>query len=359
MKKGASGKFAQWIVSATVMLSSSAISVSAQVYEPQPGTISQAEWYSYVSRFVTSSGRVVDNENGNISHSESQGYGLLLAYLSNDQVTFDQIWSFTETNMRLRDDGLIAWKWDPATEPHIKDINNASDGDVLVAYSLALAARNWARPELEVPARNIADAIALNLVFQHDGKWLLRPAASGFGAEDGKDGPVINLSYWIFEAIPVLAELTGAEHWNELSNNGLQLLQEARFGADMLPSDWISLHEGVAPAASFPTDFGYNAIRIPLYLIRAGNETAGLLEPFVKFMGGPDRALRLVNVLSGKQTETLTDPGYVSIGAALECIFEGKPLPDDVKTFQPTSYYPSTLHLLVLSFLAERHPVCL
>ena len=44
----------------------------------------EAEWQIYASTFVTADGRIVDNANGNVSHSEGQGYGLLLAALADD-----------------------------------------------------------------------------------------------------------------------------------------------------------------------------------------------------------------------------------------------------------------------------------
>ena len=37
------------------------------------------EWRAYLAKFVTPDGRVVDNANGGVSHSEGQGYGLLFA----------------------------------------------------------------------------------------------------------------------------------------------------------------------------------------------------------------------------------------------------------------------------------------
>jgi len=335
------------------------LSVLAEAKVPRQGTISQDEWFSYVSHFVTAGGRVVDTANGNISHSESQGYGLLLAYLADDHATFDQIWSFTETNMWLRDDDLVVWKWDPAATPPIQDVNNATDGDILIAYSLALAARAWGRRDFASAAKRIADAIDTTLVFNYEEKWLLRSAAAGFSAKDRSDGPVINLSYWIFEAIPILAEVTEKDHWSELSFRGVQLVKDARFGSYELPSDWISLRDGVVPATGFPTEFSYNAFRIPLYLARSGYISRELLNPFLTAMNQPGAGVPVINVNTGKTSETLTDPGYIAIGAALECILEGKPLPDEVKMFKPTSYYPSTLHLLVLSFLSEEHPGCL
>ncbi|MEJ8473800.1 glycosyl hydrolase family 8 [Roseibium algae] len=347
-----------WRIAAAGLLSLVALPGLAATQVPQPGSITQAEWHTYVSHFVTEGGRVVDDANGNISHSESQGYGLLLAYLSKDQATFDQIWSFTETNMWLRDDGLVAWKWDPATRPHIQDINNASDGDVLIAYSLALAAKKWNRSDLGDAALRIATAIATKLVFKTDEQWIITPAVTGFDSKDAEDGPVINLSYWIFEAFPVLAEMTKQGDLNKLTHSGVDLIQEARFGPDMLPSDWISLHDGMKPASGFPTEFSYNSFRIPLYLMRSGHESTELLKPFLNAMGSSKDGVQVINVNTGARSKPLNDLGYAAIGAALECVLEGKPLPEEITTFKPTSYYPSTLHLLVLSFITEQHPVC-
>lgn len=50
-----------------------------------------AFWQSYKARFVTAQGRVVDTGNGNISHSEGQGYGMLLAVAANDRETFNDL----------------------------------------------------------------------------------------------------------------------------------------------------------------------------------------------------------------------------------------------------------------------------
>jgi endo-1,4-beta-D-glucanase Y len=44
-----------------------------------PATLLVDGWRQYKDRFVTSEGRVVDNANGGISHSEGQGYAMLIA----------------------------------------------------------------------------------------------------------------------------------------------------------------------------------------------------------------------------------------------------------------------------------------
>ena len=77
------------------------------------GTVSADDWVAYSDRFVQDDGRVVDDANGGISHSEGQGYGLLLAFSAGDRATFERIWTFTLNELLIRSDGLAAWKWDP------------------------------------------------------------------------------------------------------------------------------------------------------------------------------------------------------------------------------------------------------
>jgi hypothetical protein len=44
-----------------------------------------------------------------------------------------------------------------------------------------------------------------NLVAEHGARPILLPAVSGFTASHRPDGSVVNLSSWVFEAVPVLA----------------------------------------------------------------------------------------------------------------------------------------------------------
>src|SRR5262249_45176384 len=70
-------------------------------------------WASYKSLFVSADGRVVDTGNGRISHSEGQGYGMLLAESNADQATFSQIWNWTTQHLSRSEDHLFAWRWRP------------------------------------------------------------------------------------------------------------------------------------------------------------------------------------------------------------------------------------------------------
>jgi len=324
------------------------------------GSVTAEEWKAYKDKFLESSGRIVDTANNNISHSEGQGYGLLLAYLAGNRGDFDTIWAFTRTEMLLRDDGLSVWRWDPATTPHVSDSNNATDGDLLIAYAAALAGRDWQRPDLVEVATRMAVALAENSVEEIAGSVMLKPGNAGFGPGDRPDGPVVNPSYWVFEALPVLAALAPDGPWTQLADGGHALVVAAmNIGPSKLPPDWVSLKAKPTPADGFPQEFGYNAIRIPLYLMRAGTRDRALLEAFQRNMADAEGRVRLVDIKTGATRQTLDDAGYKAIPALIGCVLDKKPLPDDVQRFEPTEYYPSTLHLLGLSFARRRHSECL
>lgn len=321
-------------------------------------SILPADWAAYQQRFVGPDGRVIDDGNGNISHSESQGYGLLLAYLADDRAAFDLIWSFTRTELLLRDDGLSVWKWDPAATPHVTDPNNATDGDILIAYALALAGRQWQRPELVASGSTMAEAIA-GLVRTEQGSKIITPGAVGYGADDRPDGPVVNLSYWIYEAFPVFDEIAPDADWQAVSEDGIALLKQSLLGPRRLPPEWLSLQTRPRPAEGFPEEFGYNALRIPLYLMRAGVSDAGLLRTLADGMTTETGEVAIVDIATGNVTNTLAEPGYAIIPALVGCVLDGTPIPPATRSFEPTLYYPSTLHLLSLSFLRVAHPECL
>lgn len=327
--------------------------------QPTTPMISANDWKAYSEKFLTKQGRIVDDANGNISHSEGQGYGLLLAVMADRQADFELIWSFTQTEMLIRNDGLSVWKWDPAVRPHITDTNNASDGDILIAYALALAATKWNNADYRQTATTIATTLLNKQVIEQNGETILLPAMRGFSKGEREDGPVINLSYWVFEAFPVLNELAPSPLWAALAKSGTDLLGQSRFGKLQLPSDWISLHTKPQPAQGFDPEFGYNNLRIVLYLARTGLGKQQITQQLAKAMTGENGNINLVNVTTGATITTLSDAGYRIIPQLAACVSSGTKLSTDVTRFTPTHYYPSTLHLLALSYVAQNHPECL
>lgn len=327
--------------------------------QERSGTVSAEDWQKYKAKFLDAGGRIIDDGNGGISHSEGQGYGLLLALLAESAADFELIWSFTRRELLLRDDGLAAWKWSPSEKPHVIDINNATDGDILIAYALTLAGERWKRKDYLAAAAKIAEAILEKTVTDYSGRTLLLPGVTGFSPNDRDDGPVVNPSYWIFEAFPVLNRVAPSAKWKALGDGGQAMLDALQLGPRRMPADWVSAKTRLKAAQGFPAEFGYNALRIPLYLVRAGSDDTELLSRLRQGMLGNNGELLITDVATGDIRATLTDPGYRFVNHILACVIERVPLPDSVKVFSPTQYYPSTLHLLGLSYAKEKRPECL
>ena len=321
----------------------------------------QGEWRAYASTFVTADGRVVDNANGGVSHSEGQGYGMLLAAMADDRATFARIWSWTDSHLSGRPDHLLSWRWDPKTGA-IADKNNATDGDILVAWALAEGARRFGEPTYLAAAKTIANAIGAKTLADSDHGLILLPGAAGFTRQDQPDGPVINLSYWVFPAFAVLKDLAPEYDWQALRENGLKLLGESRFGPRGLPADWQSVGgAAVAPAKNFPPQFGYNAIRIPLYLAWDGEAASRLaLRRFAGLWRGKSSAGPFViDVNSGATGQALDAAGYRLALALARCASVGQPVDGDLIKLRDPLYYPATLRMLSLAVLQERFPQCL
>lgn len=334
--------------------------LAAYVDDGGRGSVTAAEWALYRARFVAADGRVVDDGNGGISHSEGQGYGMLLALAAGDRQTFDRLRGFAHHQLR-RPDGLFAWRYDPAGDPPVGDRNTASDGDMLIAYALLRASSAFAEPGYAAEALAIAGRLAETVLLRTADGVLLLPGVEGFGAKDRPDGPVVNPSYLILEAIAAFARLVPDSDWRRLAATAPSFLERTVAGPDRLPPEWVSVAgPKPVPADRFPAVFGYNALRLPLYLLRAGladHPTAAAVETAWRRRNGGHPAV--LSLADGRVSEPLPEPGYRAILAALACAHSRTPLPADLVRFEPTLYYPSTLHLLTLSHVRLSHKECL
>jgi endoglucanase len=323
----------------------------------------KAAWRTYKARFVTEQGRVVDTANGLVSHSEGQGYGMLLAVAADDRTGFERIWGWTRANLFVRDDQLAAWRWEPEKRPAVADMNNATDGDLLIAWALTEAAEAWGDVSYRVAARRISVEIGRKLILLKTPQGsLLLPGLSGFSAEDRADGPVLNLSYYVFPALARLPLVAPEFDWAGLGRAGLRLLEAARFGPAKLPGDWITLKDGAPqPAAGFPAQFSYNAIRIPLYLAWAGfDQPRHHADILAAWTAVSRRGVPLVDLALGKPATWLEERGYEALPALAACASKGTAFPRHLRSPQAEEhYYPATLHLLALAATRMRYPSCL
>lgn len=246
-------------------------------------------WSDYKSRYVLSEGRVVDSGNNHVSHSEGQGYAMLLAIANNDRRCFDRLWRWTQTHLQVRDDRLFAWHWQSA-RPHINDHNNAADGDLLIAWALLRAGQTWQDAGLLSQSSQILRDIRQKLVRPSAIGPVLLPGAYGF--ETSAESLLLNPSYWVYPALRDIADYEPAEPvWRQLQHSGLQLLQVWQQAGYRLPPDWIVLnpHTGsVSIDASKPARFGFEAVRVPLYLCWIGQCQNAVLDGVAEVWQQPD-----------------------------------------------------------------------
>ena len=240
-------------------------------------------WRTYRARFLTPDGRVIDTGNQNVSHSEGQGFGMIFAARSGDREAFERIWNWTRRSLRRPRDTLHAWRYRPMAQPPIDDLNNATDGDLYIAWGLAIAAERWSVAVWRQQAASIAREILRICVRDLRGRALLLPGADGF---EHADRIVINPSYYVFPALQHLSAIAPDPLWQRLQADGLALLREARFGRWGLTPDWLELPKSAGEAriaAGWPPRFSFDAVRTPLLLAWAGHATAPSVSASLRF----------------------------------------------------------------------------
>lgn len=311
-------------------------------------TLAGNDWAQFKTAFFEN-GRIIDQGQNGISHSEGQGVGLLLAVQNNDPETFSQIWSWTQRNLQVRDDKLFAWSWSP--QAGINDMNNASDGDLYIAWALSRAYTKWNEPSYLFAAIQVSQSIRAKLLRKTNKGTVLLPGAIGF---EKPEYLKLNLSYWVFPAIHDLSILDPASEWEELRVSGLNLIQEARFGQYQLPPDWLKL-EGNLIAPVDGDQFGYDAVRIPLYLIWGKQANPSSVKPFQNFWGsftGKSPLPAWINVNTGELATYNGSAGFQSI-AAVTLAYPAIAT-TQLPSFNPSQgYYSSVLSLFTKMALED------
>ncbi|MEM8553120.1 MAG: glycosyl hydrolase family 8 [Pseudomonadota bacterium] len=330
-------------------------------HERTAATIYPHEWAPFRHRYITPEGRVVDREKDGVSHSESQSYGLLLAVKANDQPTFDRILDFTFSEMRVRRDELVSWLYEPGASPAVTDRNNASDGDVMVAYALLKAAMAWDEPRYVSLAKPIVDDIGRLLLTRQGDHVILRPAAFGFDRGHHQDGPVLNLSYFIYGALLKFETISPRHPFREAWQSGLQLTQAAVSAYGGHAPDWVTLRSErfLEPAEGFKPHSSYDAVRIPLFMLMGGHVPREFLVPFDQTWNVRGSNVPVdVNLATRRAVMAMNEPGYRAIAALTACAVRGVPIPSSVQRFRLGTYFSSALHLMALSTARTYMPQC-
>lgn len=247
-----------------------------------PYRLPPSDWLIFQENFISPEGRVMDTGNGKVTHSEGQGYGMFIAVAYGDRRTFDLIWNWTKKNLQTRpNDKLLSWLWKPGEKEGgaVADVNNATDGDLLVAWALQRAFERWQDYDYQKAAAQILVDLAKVDVLESNRGVVFLPGTEGFVKENGI---TLNPSYYIFPAFEALGKAFPGGPWPDLQKNGVALVLEARFGKWALPPDWALLKDEVTISPDFPPLFGYNAARVPLNIAWADPKSEAL-KPFAAF----------------------------------------------------------------------------
>jgi endoglucanase len=312
------------------------------------------DWAVYQRAFVAADGRVRDPKQNAASHSEGQGYGLLLAWMHDDRPAFDRILKWTVDNLQVRRDALLAWSWGrrPNGAWNVIDYNNASDGDILVAYALLKADRRWGHPPYREAGLRMVRDIRAHLALAVHGYQLIAPAYFGFNSMNGHS---FNTGYLVLPAFEEFARADDEAFWRSVLRDSRSLLDRSVFSRFRLPADWVTLgssHTAVDQARS--PFFGYEAIRVPLYLAwHDDRQRLAAFSDYLQFVEGAGYLPRRVNLVDGTVAAEEAPAGfYAVLGRGAERL-ERQPLARTLLQkaasrvmYESEDYFSNTLYLL-------------
>lgn len=322
----------------------------------------QDVWQAWKTAYLQPDGRVVDRLQQQASHSEGQGYGMLLATEFGDAEAFGRMLAWTDAHLAVRPDALLAWRWLPGEEISVPDTNNASDGDLFFAWALVRASSRFGSRAYLDRASAVAQALVAHCVVASPasaGEMLLLPAAYGF-SEEGR--AVINPSYLMPLALRELAAATATPELALAAQHGEALMM--RLARDGLVPDWTEVTaDGLAPAEGFSANAGYEAMRVPLFLIWSGQPrhpaVTNMMRVYERNLQPGQPVPTSVEPASGVVIEVSPDAGYRALAGLVTCAGRAGQVGALVPPFDATQpYYPATLQLFSMIAANQVSPEC-
>lgn len=319
-------------------------------------------WEAWKASYLRPDGRVVDGLQRSASHSEGQGYGAVLATEFGDQEALNRMVDWAESNLSVRGDGLLAWRFLPDEPNPVPDMNNASDGDMFYAWALVRAAQRFNDRRYLLRAQTSAQALAATCLVpaRSDGSILLMlPGAHGFVHDDRI---VFNPSYLMPRAMREVASATGVVELAQAAQHAEAIL--FRLAETGPVPDWIEdTPSGMRPAEGFSTAAGYEAMRVPLYLVWSGLQRHPAVTQMMRVydrsvMPGVPVPTR-IDPVSGTVLEASNDPGYRALAALIRCAGSSVQAGSDMPPFDASQpYYPATLQMFAMIAANHVSPEC-
>ncbi|WP_406019035.1 glycosyl hydrolase family 8 [Succinivibrio sp.] len=305
-------------------------------------------WDDYKQRYLSADGSIIDTGNNRISHTEGQSYGLLFSLYYDDQESFSKILNWTDNNLFNQEKGLYIWAYKRNENDPLTDKNNATDGDLMIAWVLIEAGKKWNKPEYRKKGEKLLSVIQNTLIIDFAKRPVLLPGLVSF-LENSRI--TINPSYYIYPALKAVNKHTYQKKWKQLADEGKKLITAVEDRKVPITPDWITLdlNGKVQVSDRWPARSSYDAIRVPLYLYWEDENALELAEWKKWFSSFPaDRTPAYVDVLSGEKANYNMSSGLLNVRK----LVLGESVSEPVFT-EKEDYYNASLSML--AYLAYNH----
>lgn len=331
-----------FLIGTSLILGAAGISQAQTTSDEQ-----KQQWRIFKDRYYKG-GRIIDTGNHDVSHSEGQGYGMLISQHSQDQEVFDALWKWTQKNLQHTQDSLSSWRFNPSQSNPVDDPNNATDGDLLIGMALEKASKAWSIESYHLEATKIASSV-LEHLYKTSEEWnYLLPAKKGF---QHHEITTLNPSYHIIPALRAMNRVLPDARWEKIIRDGQILLNRSRFGKWNLPTDWIEISNQKPypmPSGNHPPRFGYDAIRVPLYTAWAGLSDDPSLKSIVDYWEGNPQAKEhaWIDVKTGEMSPEGRNAGFKALMEISTAMARKQKTTNIGRMEYTTDYYSASLLML-------------
>lgn len=303
-----------------------------------------------------------DDDSVKIALSESQGYGMYITVLAAQQkldtqseLQFDRLFKYYMAH-RGNHSQLMSWqqKYTPYGKMTAHDENNATDGDLYIAYSLIQASKLYSdkQNEYSKQARAIlSDILEYNYNDNKDiltlGNWV-KPDSDTYNVFRSSD---VNPHFFA-----VFSDFTRDNRWLDLSESMTSKLKtlstttKSGLVSDMIDTTYTPVAKKVI--SSDDLLYGYNAMRLPITLANSKNKNANIVLEHImsffnkqnSFKGTYDMNGQVVGDYDSALQANLIHYAASRDGSESELVSKTKPY----MNLTPTafSYYTDTLTLI-------------
>jgi cellulose synthase (UDP-forming) len=222
-----------------------------------------ALWSHYKYAYIRD-GRVISPDEGQITTSEGQSYGMLRAVWQNDHVAFERIWRWTQRHLQTRrDDHLFSWKWYGG---RVLDRNSATDADSDIALALILAANRFSNNDYRRQALEILNDIWNREIIQVGESYYV--TAGNWAPHE--EFPTIHVAYFAPYAYDLFSHVDSQHPWRKLIESSYRVLHWIYFDQNLkVPPEIVYLRKGSGelslkhPRTGAIASFSYDAF--PLF----------------------------------------------------------------------------------------------